>query len=161
MTLDLLIRPAVAEDLEQVRRLLVETWHDTYDPLIGPEKVTAITAQWHAPEVLARQIETPDSLFLVAFHEAELVGHALAQFRQPPIVMLLRLYVLPRRQRRGIGGRLLDAVVEAYPGATALRLLVEADNPKGVSFYKAHGFEERGEQLEDGMKSLRMERMLA
>ena len=161
MTLDLLIRPAVAADLEQVRQLLVETWHDTYDPLIGPEKVTAITGQWHAPEVLARQIEAPDSVFLVALHGEDLVGHALAQSRQPPIVMLLRLYVLPRWQRRGIGGRLLDAVIEAYPGLTALRLSVEADNPKGVSFYTAHGFELRGEHAEDGVSTLRMERMLA
>ena len=33
MTSDVLIRPATAADLEQVREILVETWHDTYDAL--------------------------------------------------------------------------------------------------------------------------------
>ena len=80
---------------------------------------------------------------------------------QPAIVLLLRLYILPRWQRRGIGSRLLDAVIQAYPGSTALRLSVEADNLKGVSFYRRHGFELRGEQVEEGRKVLRMEKTLA
>jgi hypothetical protein len=32
----------------------VETWHDTYDPLLGRERVTEITNRWHAVEALAR-----------------------------------------------------------------------------------------------------------
>jgi len=161
MTSDVLIRPATAADLERVREILVETWHDTYDALIGHQRVTEITAQWHAPELLAKQLQTPGASFLVAAHESRLVGHAFANSHQPPIVMLLRLYVLPRWQRRGVGSRLLDAAIRAYPGSTALRLSVEADNIKGVSFYRRHGFQLRGEQAEEGLKVLRMEKMLA
>ena len=160
MTSDVLIRPATARDLEQVREILVETWHDTYDALIGHDRVTEITGQWHTPELLAKQLQTPGVSFLVAAHESELLGHAFANSPQPPIVMLLRLYVLPRWQRRGIGSQLLDAVMRAYPEATALRLSVDAENIKGVSFYRRHGFELRGEQAEDGLKVLRMEKML-
>jgi ribosomal protein S18 acetylase RimI-like enzyme len=161
MTSDVLIRPATAADIEQVRQILVETWHDTYDAIIGHDRVVEITGQWHAPALLAKQLQLPGASFLVAVHESELVGHAFAQSRQPLIVMLLRLYVPPRWQRRGIGSRLLDAVIRAYPGATALRLLVEADNLKGVSFYRRHGFQLRAEQVEEGLTVLRMEKMLA
>ena len=161
MTSDVLIRPATAADLKQVREILVETWHGTYDALIGHDRVAEITGQWHAPELLAKQLQSPGVSFLVAAHESELVGHAFANSPQPPIVMLLRLYVLPRWQRRGVGSLLLDAVIRAYPGATALRLSVEADNLKGVSFYRGRGFELRGEQVEEGVKVLRMEKTLA
>jgi ribosomal protein S18 acetylase RimI-like enzyme len=161
MASDILIRPAAAVDIQQVRQILVETWHDTYDAIIGHDRVAEITGQWHAPELLAKQLQSPGTSFLVAAHESELVGHAFANSPQPPIVLLLRLYVLPRWQRRGIGSRLLDAVIQAYPGSTALRLSVEADNLKGVSFYRTHGFQLRREQVEEGLKVLRMEKMLA
>ena len=49
---DFLIRHAVPQDAEDTRHMLVETWHDTYDSLLGSEKVTEITSQWHAIEVL-------------------------------------------------------------------------------------------------------------
>ena len=161
MTSDVLIRPATAADLKQVREILVETWHGTYDALIGHERVAEITGQWHSPELLAKQLQTPGVSFLIAAHESRLVGHAFANSPQPAILMLLRLYVLPRWQRRGVGSLLLDAVIRAYPGATALRLSVEADNLKGVSFYRGRGFELRGEQVEEGVKVLRMEKTLA
>lgn len=161
MASDILIRPATAVDIQQVRQILVETWHDTYDAIIGHDRVAEITGQWHAPELLAKQLQSPGTSFLVAAHESELVGHAFANSPQPPILLLLRLYVLPGWQRRGVGSRLLDAVIQAYPGSTALRLSVEADNLKGVSFYRTHGFELRGEQVEEGLKVLRMEKTLA
>ena len=40
MATDVLIRPAAPADLPAVRALLVETWHDTYDALLGAERVT-------------------------------------------------------------------------------------------------------------------------
>jgi len=37
------VRTASERDLKAVRDLLVETWHATYDPFYGVERVTAIT----------------------------------------------------------------------------------------------------------------------
>ena len=37
------VRSAGERDLAAVRELLVETWHATYDPIYGAERVTAIT----------------------------------------------------------------------------------------------------------------------
>ena len=36
---DFLIRPANPQDADDTRRVLAETWHDTYDPLLCSEKV--------------------------------------------------------------------------------------------------------------------------
>ena len=160
MPSNFLIRPAVPDDAEATRRVLVETWHDTYDPLLGPVKVTEITGQWHAVEVLAKQISVLDALFLVAEHESLLIGHAFARELQPGVLFLSRLYVLPAWQRQGVGARLLEVVAERHPKAVLMRLNVNAKNGKGVAFYRRHGFVTVGEREEDGWRSRRMEKAL-
>jgi ribosomal protein S18 acetylase RimI-like enzyme len=161
MTADVLIRPATRDDLGAVRSLLVETWHDTYDPLLGRERVTEITNRWHAVEALARQLDAPDSSFLVAERDREAIAHAHAQARDPRILVLGRLYVRPAFQRQGIGGRLLAAVTLRHLQASLIRLTVEADNAKGVAFYRRNGFAVTGEVVENGLRGLRMEKALA
>jgi GNAT superfamily N-acetyltransferase len=154
------IRPATHDDLGAIRRLLVETWHDTYDPPLGRERVIEITDRWHAEDVLARQLDGPDSSFLVAEHGHEAIGHAFGHARQPPILVLARLYVRPRFQRQGIGGRLLAALSLWHPQASRIRLTVEADNAKSASFYKRNSFVVTAEVVEDGLRGFRMEKAL-
>lgn len=159
-TAGFLIRRAVPREAGDTRRVLVETWHDTYDSLLGLEKVTEITSRWHAVEVLTEQIGSPDTSFLVAEHSGRLIGHAFARMLRPDVLFLSRLYVLPAWQRQGLGARMLGAVVERHPGAARMHLYVEAENGKGVAFYRRHGFTVTGEREGDGMRSLRMERLL-
>jgi hypothetical protein len=71
------IRLAEPGDLAAIRDLLVETWHDTYDALIGPAKVTEITDRWHSLENLARQLALPETSFLVAEQAGDIVGACL------------------------------------------------------------------------------------
>ena len=157
------IRPATLEDVGAVRRLLVETWHDTFDDLLGPEQVREITERWHAEEVLARQLDRQDGSFLVAELAGEVVGHALGHAPKPPppLLMVNRLYVRPAFQRRGIGGALLAALLRRHPETDRIRLLVEADNAKGRSFYERSGFVATGEVMEGGLRAFRMAKTLA
>ena len=60
------IRTASQRDLEAVHRLLVETWHDTYDQIYGIEKVKAITTDWHSIAALRKRLTLPQSEFVVA-----------------------------------------------------------------------------------------------
>ena len=103
------IRPARSDDLADVRDLLVETWHDTYDALLGAETVTRITDEWHSVESLLRQLDLPNTCFLVAEEKSRIVGHVFANGQHLPVLVLARLYVRPYCQRRGIGKALLDA----------------------------------------------------
>lgn len=110
--------------------------------------------------MLAEQISAQDGSFLVAEHEGRLIAHAFAREPQTGVLFLSRLYVLPVRQRQGVGARLLEAVVERHPGAAVMRLDVEAENEKAVAFYRQHGFVAVGERAEKGLRSLRMEKAL-
>lgn len=156
----LLVRNAVAADIPAVSRLLIETWHDTYDALIGVAKVNAITARWHAPDALAQQLDAASTCFLVAEVDHALAGHAYADARALPRLRIARLYVLPAWQRRGIGHALLAALCDRYPSADRLALEVEVDNAKGVAFYRREGFTETGQMSEDGVRLLLMEKTL-
>ena len=67
------VRTASERDLEAVRALLVETWHDTYDAIYGAEKVTEITDSWHSIASLKARLARPH-VELVQHHRATLVG---------------------------------------------------------------------------------------
>jgi len=160
MAQEIRIRPAKGGDVPAVRALLVETWHDTYDGLIGAGKVTEITDSWHSLPNLTHQLSVPDSSFLVADDQGAIVGHAFANAQRPPALFLTRLYVLPTQQRRGIGKSLLQAAIARHPACEVVRLEVEADNAKGLAFYRREGFEVVSEAVMEGIKHLRMEKQL-
>ena len=154
---DIVIRLATPDDISKVRNLLVATWHDTYDSLLGVERVTETTNQWHALDVLTTQAARPNASFLVASQSGEAVGHAFAVEQDGDILLLSRLYVLPTCQRQGIGEELLRATLQRHPGIKRVQLVIEARNAKALAFYSRHGFMVIGEVEEEEPRPLRME----
>jgi ribosomal protein S18 acetylase RimI-like enzyme len=139
------VRTASERDLQAVRGLLVETWHATYDSIYGAERVAAITDDWHSLPSLKRRLDQPNSEFLVADDGTQLGGMAYAAAdAEGTSVTLRQLYVRPSFQGRGIGGMLLDEIIESFPDATLFRLEVEEANAKAIGFYVSQGFEQAG-----------------
>jgi len=136
------IQPAKVDDIQQIKQLLVETWIDTYHTFIPVEVIHKITALWHKPESLAAEIENENVCFAVARDENNVILALLTAAQHDDIVSIGRLYVLPAHQRRGIGAQLLEDCIAAFPGARKLRLGVEAENAKGLAFYRKQGFTE-------------------
>ena len=52
---------------------------------------------------------------------------------------LVELHVRPELQRRGIGGRLLDTILEALESPTAL-LSTQVDNTRALALYRGRGW---------------------
>jgi len=155
-----LIRVATDADLDAVRALLRETWHQVYDPILGAEKVGEVTARWHARELLARELAGPRSSFLVAHEGERLVAHGYAYPRKPATLVVSRLYVRPGAQRRGIGQHMLAALLARHQDAATLRLFVAAQNEAGLAFWHAKGFSVVSEGVEEGARVLHMEKHL-
>jgi ribosomal protein S18 acetylase RimI-like enzyme len=139
------VRTAGERDLKAARDLLVETWHATYDAIYGVDRVTEITDDWHSLAALKRRLDRPNAEFLVADDGKRIGGMASAAAdAMGTSVMVHQLYVLPTMQGRGIGGMLLDEIVESFPDATLFRLEVEEANEKAIGFYRSQGFEQTG-----------------
>ncbi|MBZ9707975.1 GNAT family N-acetyltransferase [Mesorhizobium sp. ESP7-2] len=139
------VRTAGDRDLAAVRALLVETWHATYDAIYGAERVTEITNERHSIASLKARLAKPNSEFLVADDGKRIGGMAFAEaVGDGGVVMLRQLYVLPLLQDRGIGGMLLDEIIESFPEAHRIRLEVEEKNGRAVAFYQANGFVQAG-----------------
>lgn len=140
------VRTASERDVVAIRALLVETWHATYDAIYGPERVTAITDEWHSIASLKARLARPNSEFLVADDGKRIGGVAFAESADGgELVVLKQLYVLPGLQGRGIGGMLLDEIIESFPEARAIRLEVEEQNIRAIAFYEANGFVRSGD----------------
>lgn len=135
------IRTAGERDLPAVQKLLGICWHDTYDAIYGPERVSAITSDWHSMASLKARLAKPYSEFIVAEGGNGIVGMAYASQSEPAFVMLHQLYVLQEAQGQGLGAEMLGEIEAAFPDATAMRLEVEAANAKAVGFYERQGFE--------------------
>lgn len=139
-------------DAAAVSDLLKQTWHATYDQIIGRDEVTAITSRWHSESVLMEQIDRQDACFLVADVAGTLAGHAYARQTAADTFELSRLYVLPQMQGRGLGAALLVAVVKQCKGKRMV-LEVQEENTRARDFYLAHGFRITGRNAHCGNDS--------
>ncbi|HWK67115.1 MAG TPA: GNAT family N-acetyltransferase [Rhizobiaceae bacterium] len=155
------VRTASERDLGAIRSLLIETWHATYDAIYGPDRVTEITDQWNSVSALTPRLTCPNSEFLVADDGKEIGGMAFAVSEDGGATVVLRqLYVLPRQQGRGIGGLLLDEVIESFPEGRLIRLEVESANGRAVAFFEGQGFVASGGVRHSDAGMLVMERPL-
>ena len=159
------VQPAEVDEVQEIKQVLSETWIDTYGPFLSVEVIQKVTTLWHSPETLAAEIENERVFFHVAKdQQGSIVGLLTAGRPSDDIVNIGRLYVLPGNQRQGIGGKLLDACMAAFPEAQKLVLEVEAQNEKGMAFYRKQGFEEvsrKEEKIEETtLEVVEMERQL-
>lgn len=159
------VRPATPGDMVEVKALLAETWHDTYDAIYGHQRVAQMTARAHSLENLARGLAAEGACFLVAEWDGAIAGTSFAHPDKSGAVHLRRLYVLPGHQRAGIGAALLARTLAAFPGATRVTLEVEPSNLKAIGFYEAQAFRITGRSpdccgMGDDMPALIMERVL-
>lgn len=65
---------------------------------------------------------------------------ARGEWLDPPHYEVVELHVRPESQRRGIGGRLLERLLDGLPHRRAL-LSTQVDNEKARPFYEQHGWE--------------------
>lgn len=145
------IRRAELTDLLRVGLVARTTWPVTYAGIIPDEIQRRLLDTWYSPERLSQDLVAPGSTFLVAERSGDLVGFAQYVRRSAESVELTRIYVLPDRQRSGIGARLLGAALAAFAdeGLNRLTVAVEQENLVGRGFYEKMGFTEPRELIHE------------
>jgi GNAT superfamily N-acetyltransferase len=96
--------------------------------------------------------------FLVAVEEETLVGF-LDFAEEEDGLELRRLYTRVGGTSRGVGAALLAALEQELPAGTRYRIVVLAQNVRGLQFWQRHGFRQRGEV--DGLEHFRGHRGVA
>jgi ribosomal protein S18 acetylase RimI-like enzyme len=131
-------------DLPAIHALFEESWQKTYAPIFGAENAAEFFAEWHDMAQLEARLNRPESEFVVADTGEAITGIGYAE-RDGQAAHLRQLYVDPERVFEGIGRELLTEIVQSFPEASAIRLLVEPANTGAIGFYEGFVFERTGE----------------
>src|SRR5262245_58208202 len=139
-----MVRRAEATDLPQVEAVARATWPAAYAGIIPDEIQRRLLDSWYSPESLRRALAVEGSSFFVAESAGDVIGFAQYVRRSAESVELTRIYVLPDRQRDGIGTRLVKAGLAKFAEEDLeyLTVAVERDNANGRRFYEKAGFTE-------------------
>ena len=138
------IRRAEVTDLSKVETVARATWPVAYAGIIPDEVQRRLLDSWYSLESLSRALAAQGSSFFVAESSGDVIGFAQFVRRSGESVELTRIYVLPDRQRSGIGMQLLNAGLAEFAGESLkyLTVAVERDNGNGRRFYERAGFAE-------------------
>lgn len=138
------VRTASERDVGQVKTLLDETFHATYDPFYGADKVRQMVDGWHSANAIKARIGKRGAEFLVADSGREIggLGYAAMYPKMAKTVMLHQLYVRPSCQNEGIGRDIFAELETCFPDAEIMRVEVALPNVRAMSFYERLGFTE-------------------
>ncbi|MEQ0560659.1 GNAT family N-acetyltransferase [Amycolatopsis sp. NEAU-NG30] len=132
------VRPAGPDDVAAIHRFGEAHIRPHYAPLIGAAAADEQVRNWWNEPHLAAAVD--GGLVVVAEDGGELAGVG-QRGRAGAEHVVYKLYVHPRQRGRGLGPRLLDALIRQLP-ADAGRLYIEhfAANERAGAFYEREGF---------------------
>jgi diamine N-acetyltransferase len=142
------IRFADMDDIHSIGFLAQQIWPATYRDILTPDQFHYMMNHFYSPEALRQQFLEDKHHFLIVEEDETPIGFASwSRGGGPGVYKLHKLYVLPRRQGKGLGKTILDFIVEdiVSKGALALQLNVNRHN-KARGFYEKLGFAVIGEE---------------
>jgi ribosomal protein S18 acetylase RimI-like enzyme len=136
------IRSARPDELAIVQELAHVVWHAHYPGIITVEQIDYMLARGYATDVLAGFLHGSDRGLQLAVVGGEAAGFAAWNMIDRTEAKLDKLYVLPTRQRFGLGGQLIRQVMNdaGAAGAATLILNVNKRNAQAIRAYERHGF---------------------
>lgn len=140
---DITIVRAVPEQLPDVQRLAGVIWRAHYRGIISEAQIEYMLTRGYALDALAEFLGAADRGLELATVDGVLAGFAAWYVTDDPATAKLdKLYVLPSRQRLGLGGRLIARVEDLAraAGAATLILNVNKQNVQAIRAYEKHGF---------------------
>ncbi|MBI5303085.1 MAG: GNAT family N-acetyltransferase [Chloroflexi bacterium] len=155
MSNSITIRIATSADNELLAEIGAQTFYATFAVDNTPADMQAYLAASFSPDIQARELADPQSIFLIAEIDGDTVGYA--QLRQNHIpscvtgarpIEIGRLYARKQWHGRGVGAALMRACLAhaTRQNSDTLWLDVWEHNPRAIAFYRAWGFTQVGTQ---------------
>ncbi len=138
--MDLLIRAATENDIQNIQQIAKITWANTYTFLpIG--QMEYMLSRMYSRKSLQEQMQNNHQFYVAVINE-KIIGFAsISQEKSEAIFKLNKLYVLPLTQKTGAGKALLQSVI-AYTkenNGKEIQLQVNRNN-NAKDFYLKQGF---------------------
>ena len=121
-----------------VQDLARKIWNAHYVSIIGQEQVNYMLGRMYDLESLERQMASGDVFYLL-FEGPQPLCFASIKKEADASWFLNKLYVETTEHRRGLGGFLLEALIENHD-IQSMRLQVNRQNYKAINFYFKRGF---------------------
>ncbi len=137
------VRNATADDAPMLRLLAEKIWWPTYLEILGGEQIRFMLDEIYAEDKLRLQIKNGEQTFLILYENNVPVGFAAfsADYENPEIITLEKIYCLPETQGKGYGKLLINTVETKArtAGKSILQLYVHRQN-KAKNFYEKLNF---------------------
>jgi ribosomal protein S18 acetylase RimI-like enzyme len=132
-----IVRPATAQDVPALRSLGVRTWRDAFEGVLPDAVVAGGIAELFNEYTLAAAVR--QERMLAALRDGVLVG--LLEFDRVDATrtMVWKVYVAPEAQGRGIGGRLLERLLQ-IARTPEVRAEHDERNVGAAALFDAFGF---------------------
>jgi ribosomal protein S18 acetylase RimI-like enzyme len=132
-----------AEDVERMVALAREIWYAHYPAIIGTAQIEYMLGQRYGSDLVRAELRREGLWWNKLMVGAEMAGFA-SYFLTGAAgeIKIDKLYVHPRYQRRGHGGRLIAHIegVARAQGCGRLVLAVNKGNRNAIAAYLKHGF---------------------
>jgi len=146
------IEPVTPADVEVLVALAREIWRAHYPAIISTAQIEYMLAQRYDAQVVRGELGR-DGIWWDKMMAGEEMGGFASYFLTgvPGEMKLDKLYVHPRHQRRGYGGRMIDHAcgVARERGCGRLVLAVNKQNRGAIDAYLKHGFRVAGAVVKD------------
>ena len=144
------IKKVSTDELEELRRLSVETFSDTFTEQNNEIQMKAYLEKAFNTDQLRSELSNPESFFYFVKEEDKILGYLKLNTKTAQTDQVLdssleieRIYLTEEAQGKGIGKLLMDfSIAEAKRrNLLCLWLGVWEKNEKAIAFYKSYGFE--------------------
>jgi ribosomal protein S18 acetylase RimI-like enzyme len=150
------IFPAGPDDAEDLARVHITSWRETYQGLLPDSYLTRMSIPVHSRRFRAGLMAPGENeATLAAADRSRLIGYAAggpSRSRRPGEAEVTTLYVLKAAQGRGVGRDLLTSIARVFAanGASSLMLSVLRDNIPARQFYEHLGGRAEAPRREPG-----------
>lgn len=151
---DVVIRPATADDANQIARVHIASWRQAYTGMVDEDYLAGLDvdarAAWWS-QVLDRRSTSvwvaEESGGVLGFAS---LGPALDEDSDRETMQIYTIYLDPASWGRGVARELIRTVLDAVPQGAPVTLWVPAANERARHFYRRHGFAADGvERIEE------------
>lgn len=128
-----------AADLPRVQALAHAIWPEAFAGILPAERIPGMLAEIYALDTLAADISARGHRYWIAAVDGADAGFVSA-YREGERVWIKKLYVRAAARGLGLGKRLMDTGIAAFPGTTSVGLYVNNGNAPAIGFYRSRGF---------------------